>query len=324
MDNSTSTPLISFILTCYNTPIEMICTCIDSILALSLRPSEREIIVVDDGSVTSPINDLMQYKHDILYIYKVNGGVSTARNTGLQMARGTFIQFIDADDYLICNNYEHCLDLIRFSNTDIVAFDFTRQKDNSPNYNDSPAVSGAAFMRDNNLHGSVCCMIFRHSILGKLQFTPGIQFGEDEEFTPQLVLRAGNMVKSNTKAYFYRTSPTSITAKINKTTFNKKRTDNETVLFHLNSLSQTLPPEESIAMKRRVAQLTMDYLYNIIVDTQSETELKMSIERLRQHNLYPLPDKKYSVKYTWFRRIINSKLGFKILLLTLPLLKREP
>ena len=256
MDNSPNTPLISFILTCYDTPIEMICTCIDSILALSLRPSEREIIVVDDGSVTSPINDLMQYKHDILYIYKVNGGVSTARNTGLQMARGTFIQFIDADDYLICNNYEHCLDLIRFSNTDIVA--------------------------------------------------------------------AGNMVKSNTKAYFYRTSPTSITAKINKTTFNKKRTDNETVLFHLNSLSQTLPPEESIAMKRRVAQLTMDYLYNIIIDTQSETELNMSIERLRQHSLYPLPDKKYSLKYTWFRRIISSKLGYKFLLLTLPLLKREP
>ena len=43
-------PLVSFILTYYNQPVQMLCECIDSILALSLRPFEREIIVVDDGS----------------------------------------------------------------------------------------------------------------------------------------------------------------------------------------------------------------------------------------------------------------------------------
>ena len=43
-------PLVSFILTYYNLPVQMLCECIDSILALSLTPEEREIIVVDDGS----------------------------------------------------------------------------------------------------------------------------------------------------------------------------------------------------------------------------------------------------------------------------------
>ena len=43
-------PIVSFIITYYNLPIQMLCECIDSILALSLRSFEREIIVIDDGS----------------------------------------------------------------------------------------------------------------------------------------------------------------------------------------------------------------------------------------------------------------------------------
>ena len=63
-------PLISFILTYYNLPLDMLCTCIDSILALSLQGDERQIIVVDDGSDESPVNALMGYGDDITYIRK--------------------------------------------------------------------------------------------------------------------------------------------------------------------------------------------------------------------------------------------------------------
>ena len=48
-------PLVSFILTYYNQPVQMLCECINSILALSLNEDEREIIVVDDGSEVSPV-----------------------------------------------------------------------------------------------------------------------------------------------------------------------------------------------------------------------------------------------------------------------------
>ena len=63
-----SKPLVSFILTYYNLPVPMLCECIDSILALSLQPTEREIIVIDDGSDTSPMNGLMHYGDDIVYM----------------------------------------------------------------------------------------------------------------------------------------------------------------------------------------------------------------------------------------------------------------
>ena len=69
-------PLVSFILTCYNLPLDMLCACIDSILKLSLRSAEREIIIVDDGSDNSPMNSLLKYGDEIIYLRQKNGGVS--------------------------------------------------------------------------------------------------------------------------------------------------------------------------------------------------------------------------------------------------------
>ena len=104
-------PLISFILTYYNLPVNMLCQCIDSVMALSLSPEEREIIVVDDGSKDSPVNSLMKYGDDITYIRQRNQGLSEARNTGIQMAAGQYLQFVDGDDLLNTDAYEHCLQI---------------------------------------------------------------------------------------------------------------------------------------------------------------------------------------------------------------------
>ena len=106
-------PLVSFIIAYYNLPIPMLCECIDSIIALSLLPSEREIIVVDDGSENSPMNALMRYGDNIIYIRQHNKGLSEARNVGIQMAKGSYLQFVDADDYLLKAPYSHCLELLR-------------------------------------------------------------------------------------------------------------------------------------------------------------------------------------------------------------------
>ena len=81
-------PLISFILTYYNLPVEMLIECIESILALSLQADEREIIVVDDGSKIRCVNELTKYDDEITYIRQRNMGLSEARNTGIQMATG--------------------------------------------------------------------------------------------------------------------------------------------------------------------------------------------------------------------------------------------
>ena len=123
-----SQPLVTFVITCYNLPMQMLCACIDSILALSLTAEEREVIVVDDGSEVSPMNGLMQYGDDIVYIRQKNAGVSVARNAGMQIAKGKYIQIVDGDDTLIKAPYDYCLDIIRTApDTDVVLFDFTHE-----------------------------------------------------------------------------------------------------------------------------------------------------------------------------------------------------
>lgn len=318
-------PLVTFIVTYYNFPVQMLCECINSILALSLRPCEREIIVVDDGSEVSPMNGLMQYGEDIIYVRQKNGGVSEARNTALRMAKGKYIQIVDGDDYLLQTPYEHCLELIRNGNDlDVVLFDFTKSSTKGDSvYHDSPIQTGSDFMRKNNIHGAVCCLLFRQAARSKLVFTPGIEYGEDEEFTPQLLLRAETIIETDAQAYFYRTRSSSAVHQHNNEKKQKRLDDTMEVILHLNQLADRMPHSDKKALQRRVAQLTMDYIYNTIILTHSRQILSERLEALRQEGLFPLPDRDYSKKYQWFRRMTNTSLGRTILLNTLPLLKKE-
>lgn len=122
-----STPLVSFIVTVYNLPIEFIKQCINSILALSLQAKDREIIIIDDGSRIPALEELAEIKDDIIYLRQHNQGPSMARNMGLKIATGKYIQFVDGDDYLIQAPYEHCLDIVRYHNPDIVLFNETKK-----------------------------------------------------------------------------------------------------------------------------------------------------------------------------------------------------
>lgn len=316
------TPLISFIIPAYNIPAEMICECIESIIKLALRPFEREIIVVDDGSDYSPIKEMEKVMDDIIYIRQRNGGVSTARNMGLRMATGQFIQFVDADDTLT-PAYEHVLDLLRFEKTDMVMFDFTHKEQDKMDYSDEGPTSGSELLRKHNIHGSVCGFVFNVNILGSLRFTPGIAYGEDEEFTPQLLLRAEKVYTTTAKAYYYRQRPSSA---VTTPTVRKKLQrlhDTLSVIQNLHKLEDTLPLTDRIAVRRRTAQLTMDYIYNVIVLTRNRHYLDKQLETLRKEGLFPLPDLRCTSKYSWFRRMTNSDVGLTILMKTLPLFKRE-
>jgi len=316
-------PLISFILTYYDLPVKMLCECIDSILALSLRNFEREIIIVDDGSGKSPINDLMKYEDHIIYIRQKNQGLSAARNTGIQMARGEFLQFIDGDDLLLQPPYEHCIDLIRFNHPEMVVFNFTHTGQEDKTYQDSQVQSGSDYMRNNNIRGTAWGYIFRRSILGDLRFTTGI-IHEDEEFTPQLLLRAERIIVTDAEAYLYRLRPNSIITDSHIRKRLRRLHDTKGVISRLNTLADHLPVNDKAALQRRVAQLTMDYLYNIIRETRSRHYLDRKIDELRKEGLFPLPDRDYTAKYIWFRKMTNSQTGLSVLLRLIPLIDKRP
>lgn len=301
----------------------MLCECIDSILALSLRPFEREIIIVDDGSNVSPMNGLIQYGDEIIYIRQKNSGLSVARNNGIEMAQGEYLQFIDSDDHLIQVPYEHCLDLIRLNvGIDMVMFDFTSTATKETSFKDSEVITGSEYMLKNNIHATAWGYLFKRATLSELRFTPGI-WHEDEEFTPQLLIRAEHVCTTDAKAYYYYKHKGSITTHNDDESKTKRFNDIRGVLDRLQYLCDRVPQSDRVALQRRVAQLTMDYIYQVIIQQRSQKALNACINELNSKGLFPLPDRDYSQKYIWFRKMTNSRLGRTILLNTLPLLKKE-
>ena len=300
----------------------MVRECLDSILNLSLRPYEREIIIVDDGSTLCPMNDLMTYGDDIIYIRQRNQGPGIARNTGIRLASGQYLQFVDGDDLLNQAAYEHCLDIVRYSRPDMVLFDKSNRPTHGATFNDSEPMSGMEYMRNHNLRGSVWGYIFLRSMLGTLRFSTLI-YREDEEFTPQLILHANRLVATDAKAYVYRRNRASITNKKGNRAKMKMLSDNLAAISHLKAIAVSLPVHEQTALQRRIDQLTMDYIYQVIILTRSRHYLDRKLAILRREGLFPLPDKNYTTKYKWFRRLTNSDFGLKLLVNFLPLMKRE-
>lgn len=314
-------PLVSFIITYYNLPIDLLRLCLDSILSLSLRANEKEIILIDDGSENSPLPMLEDYGKSIVYVRQSNGGLSEARNTGIRISTGQYIQFVDGDDQLIRNSYEHCLDMIRSTKPDVLLFEESEQEEEMTVFDDTAVMSGPAFMRSHNLRGSACGYLFRKAILGELRFTPGI-YHEDEEFTPLLMLRADSMISTNAKAYLYRKRNDSIMTATNLRHRLKRLNDSKRLINHLNKMADTLPTELRLALQRRVHQLTMDYIYNVILLTQNRHYLNRRLKDLHAMGLYPLPKHDYTKKYVWFRRLANTDMGISMLMRAIPLIKK--
>lgn len=322
--NNTDLPLVSFIVPCYNLPTGMIRECLDSILSLPLDDNEREVILVDDGSSTNMLDVLWDYCNKFVYIRQSNKGLSSARNVGIEIAKGKYIQFVDGDDCLLPYSYKECLDFTLKNDADMVLFQFTakqaRPQSKAVTAKFYGPTSGREYMRHNNLRAAACGYIFKRDILGTLRFHQGI-IHEDEEFTPQLMLRAEKVFETQLQAYFYRQHENTITSRKGNRWALKQLTDTEEVLSVLRGRADVLPYGDRAALQRRIDQLTMDYLYNVIVLTRSRHYLEKSIKRLRDKGLFPLPKQDYTVKYKYFSHMINSKTGRQILLATLPVVK---
>ena len=121
--------LLTFTVPCFNSAAYME-KCIESLLP---GGEDVEILIVDDGSTddTAAIADRYekQYPTIVKAIHKENGGVSTARNTGLEIAVGDYITFVDSDDYIEPNMYEQMLNKALEYDCDVVLCDCLKEFD---------------------------------------------------------------------------------------------------------------------------------------------------------------------------------------------------
>ncbi len=118
-------PKVSIIVPVYNVE-KYIEKCLNTLMTQTL--SDIEIIIVDDGSKDSSKRIIEKfvkiYPQIIKYYYKENGGLSSARNFGIQYAQGEYIAFLDSDDYIEPTMYEEMYNTAKKENADMVECDF--------------------------------------------------------------------------------------------------------------------------------------------------------------------------------------------------------
>lgn len=119
--------LLSVIIPIFNSE-KWLRKCLDSVVGQQLEENSWEIILVDDGSQdgSSAIADEFAIKLPKLVkvLHKSNGGVSSARNAGLDIATGTYIHFMDSDDWIIPGAYKYLIDnfILADERTDLLGF----------------------------------------------------------------------------------------------------------------------------------------------------------------------------------------------------------
>lgn len=312
----TQSPFISFIVPVYNVPNEMLCECLHSLFSLALQPQEMQIIVVDDGcgyDITQGWQAV--WLERVTLIRQTNQGLSMARNNALAVAKGQYIQFVDADDYLFTALYNKVLTYLKAHTVDLLYFDTTATTAPRPWTTPKGVTSGADFMLRNNLRSSACGYAFKRELIGDLRFVAGTYY-EDIEFTTRIVLKAKTMAVTTAQPYYYRVRKGSITSKKTVADYEQKFLP---MSAHILTRLQQLPVEavQRPALERRIAQLTMDHVYNTMRYTHHYAYLSQTLTALRRQGLYPFPNKHYTRKYTLFRALVTCPITRYLLTLLL-------
>ena len=122
--------MISVIVPVYNVE-RYLKRCVDSIINQTY--SDLEIILVDDGSTDSSgylCDEIKKTNTRIKVIHKANGGLSSARNAGLEIATGSYIGFVDSDDWIATDMYESLIVAIKETESDVAITGINRIYDN--------------------------------------------------------------------------------------------------------------------------------------------------------------------------------------------------
>ena len=202
-------PLFSIILPVYNGS-KFVRKCIESIIVNTF--SDFELIIVNDGSIdaTASICDSYAIRDKRIVVYhNSNHGVSYSRNFGIDHAKGSWIGFIDADDWFASDALATIADSTKTDETDIVCYGFwsvTKENESSVQL---PSIGQGKipFMREQMLHGwtVVWNTFFKKDFLERyrLRFRKGITIGEDFEFIFRALYYANDIEVIDKQLYYY-------------------------------------------------------------------------------------------------------------------------
>ena len=227
------TPLVSIIIPVYNVN-NYLRRCLDSVVGQTYQ--KLEIILVDDGSTDNSgkiCDEYAQIDNRIIVVHKINGGLSDARNVGIDIASGKYIAFIDSDDFVSTKYIQILLEEIMKKNADIAICKYVKG-------------SRDDFVKENNKKRKIKCFksvemlknwhgkykhvetvawnkLYKLSLFKENNISyPQGYYNEDVQTTHLLINKADNIILIDEVLYYYFQRKDSITGAISE----KKIEDN--------------------------------------------------------------------------------------------------
>lgn len=265
--------------------------CVNSVQRQSYK--NMEIILVDDGSTdkSTEMCDLLAERDSrIKAIHKTNGGLSDARNTGIQYATGDYLLFLDGDDFWDDETaIARLVDRINITKADVLNFSYKKYYEDTgekvPYFNEPKEMPidlkekslQLDYLTRHGLYIASACnkLICKELLDEKMQFKKDT-FSEDIEWCARLIIYAKSMDFLCENFYCYRQRKTSITHTISK----KKCDDLCQNILTCISIADKAKEHDKIFIKRYTA-----YQYGTFfkVQAQSEEEASDSIVLLSKN-----------------------------------------
>lgn len=245
--------------------------CVNSILNQTYK--NLEIILVNDGSPdNSPklCEELAKKDNRIVVYHKENGGLSDARNYGVNKAKGRYIGFVDSDDYINENMYEHLYKTIKENNVDIAECNVMRVygNKNRPHYigeDYTEVLSTKEYIKEyltmNRVYGSVWCKLLKTELVKKLTFAKG-KYYEDIFYNYDLFQVIDKIAITNKCYYYYYIRENSITTE----KYSPKQLDLLEILNKLNDYVIKKYPEFKEESFTRLVYAYLSTFNHIVVE----------------------------------------------------------
>lgn len=215
---------LSFIVPVFNVE-KYVEACLLSLLDQNISHELYEIIVIDDMSPDNSIKLVekiaLQYNNLRIVKHNKNRKQGSARNTGLKIAKGEYVWFVDSDDYLEPNCLKEIVDVLVNNDLDVLHFDYNKLENNKivpykSNYK-TKVLSGSDFLKDKNeiwwKKGiEVWRRIHKKSFLldNVLMFAENVMY-EDADYSIELMSKVEKLLHINASPYIYRSNEESIT-----------------------------------------------------------------------------------------------------------------
>ena len=325
-----NSPIVSIIVPVFN--VEKYLTCfVDSLLNQTLK--EIEVILVDDGSPDQCPAICDEYaKQDprIKVIHKKNAGQGYARNSGIEIAAGEYIAFVDSDDYLDLNTYQRAYALAKDTKTDAVYFTYQRFNDQGDTWNETNICEERHYDTKNDIRGlmldmianppkakndldiqcSTCCALYRHDVIKRYEVRYKSErelHSEDLLFNLDFLLHASNVLIIPEVFYNYRMNMSSFTRAIKD-----NRVDEELVYYRYlkNWLSANdFGHEGFLRATRHFIGESRSCIRQYVQSDLPEYDKKIWLKKIQDHHIW----KEVAKSYPYWKLPLKYALHFYLL-----------